>query len=204
MDRVRQFEALSKREMSLLVETERLRDRCELLSHVSNALRLLYDRVVKRETDFLTDTVTSGLHTVFFDQNLSLKSDFQVSGGRVGIELSLSQEKEDGIVVEGDPLDSFGGGPVSIVSVLLRTVVLLKSGRVPFLFLDETVAPVSAEYLSHCAQFLRRLAETFGVDIFLVIHKPEYHSYAHLSYFGTEVSSEGGGTKLSVRRSSQP
>lgn len=198
-ERYREAQALRRRKEALENEIETLRDRIDLLGHVGTALQVLYDRVVEQETRFVTDMVSQGLRSVFYDQQLSLKADFHVSGGRVGVNLTLQREMEDGAVIEGDPLSTFGGGPVSLVSVLLRVVVLLKSKKTPFLLLDETVAPVSAEYVEPCARFLRELAEKLNLDILLVIHKPEYHEQAHTSYYGSEAANDGK-TSLKVRK----
>lgn len=177
----------SDRCLSLRSQIQSLEDRVDLLSNVGDLLRVVFDRVIETETSFVTGTVTEGLRSVFHDQKLSLKSEFHVRANRVGIDLVLSREYDGGHTVEGDPTESFGGGPVSIISVLLRVVVLLKSGRVPFLLLDESVGAVAPAYRESCALFLRSLAEKLGVDILLVAHETGYEEVAHRFYSCTEV-----------------
>lgn len=185
--RVDLFSSLQDTERKLTAEIAQITEQYEVLGHSADLLRTLFDRIVKQETDFVADTVTAGLRTVFHDQKLALKATFSVRASKVGIDLALSREEDGSATVEGNPIDVFGGGPVSLASILLRMVTLLKSGKVRFLLLDETAGPISSEYIDNCGLFLKTLAEKFGVDILLVAHKPEYLDHAHTAYTGTEV-----------------
>ena len=67
----------------------------------------------------------------------------------------------------------------AIVGFILRVVVmLLRKDVARILFLDETFAHVSAEYLPALGEFLREVVDKSGIQIVMVTHQDEFVEYA--------------------------
>jgi hypothetical protein len=181
-------------------EAERLGAEIEKLLKVEELFRALIDHLVVHQVRALESVVTDGLQTIFHDQDLHLESDIEAKYGKVSIDFKLRQgATEDPMTIRGSPLESFGGGPSSVVALILRVLTLLKLKRLPFLVLDETLLAVSDEYCAATGKFLQALAKTMDLHFLLITHKPAYLDYAHRAYQGREEMQEGGQRVLRVK-----
>jgi len=182
----------------LEVEHETLSQRLVLLLKVGELFRALMDKLVAKQVDALRAVVSEGLVTIFHDQKLSFEADVGVKYNKVSIEFLLRQE--DGpFVIEGKPLESFGGGPSSVTALLLRVLTLLRMHGTPVLFLDETLSSVSDEYIDQTGRFLARFAERVGADVLLVTHKQAFLDHANTAYQGTQVIASDGARSLALK-----
>ena len=180
--------------MALGVEVDKL-------LKVEELFRSLIDHLVVHQVRALEAVVTDGLQTIFYDQNLHFESDIEAKYGKVSIDFKLRQGNVDDLfVIRGSPLESFGGGPSSVVSLILRVLTLLKLKRLPFLVLDETLLAVSDEYCAATGKFLQVLAKTMNLHFLLVTHKPAYLEHSHAAYQGREEVVEGEQRALRVKK----
>ena len=181
-------------------EVERLTTQIERLTKVGELLRVLLDRLVLDQVKTIEGIVTEGLQAIFFDQRLSFEADVSQKYNKVAIDFFLRQG-EEAMAIRGHPLESFGGGPSSIASLVLRLLALLRLKRAPLLFLDETLAAVSDDYIDAAGQFLNKLAKNTGIDVLLVTHKQAFLDHADLAYQGSESTAEEDGSwSLTLRR----
>jgi broad specificity phosphatase PhoE len=148
------------------------------LGQVDAVLRALLQSHTAETFRDVEQLLLRGLQTVFAGQWGAVTITCTQRGGRLWAELSLV--KEGGIA--GAPLDTFGGGPASVVAFLLRVLVVRRLKLAPVLLLDETFAQVSADYVPALAQFLRLLVEKLHVTILLVTHQPAFAEAAHRVY----------------------
>ncbi len=127
--------------------------------------------------------VTMGLQTIFGEQ-LTFHIVSTVTGKVPSIDFTVRSTLSDGRVIETDVVSSRGGGLVSIVGFLLRLVVLLLSRPKvsSVLFLDETFAMLSKDYVPAMADFLRQLSDRAGLRIVLVTHDEQYLDVADRKY----------------------
>lgn len=127
--------------------------------------------------------VTTGLQMIFSEQ-LSFHIVSGVSGKTPIVDFVVRSNLADGRVVETDVINARGGGLVSIVGFLLRLVVLLLSNpkHEPVLFLDETFAHLSKDYVPVMADFLRQLVDKANVQIIIVTHDEQYLEVADKKY----------------------
>lgn len=168
-------------------EVVRLGSDIEKLLKVEELFRALMDQLVVHQVRALEAVVTDGLQTIFFDQALHFESDIEAKYGKVSIDFQLRQGAVgDPLTIRGRPLESFGGGPSSVIALILRVLTLLKLKRLPFLVLDETLLAVSDEYCAATGKFLQALSETMHLHFLLITHKPAYLDYSHLAYQGRE------------------
>jgi hypothetical protein len=165
-------------------EVEALDENIDVLVKVGELYRVLLDKLVLGQVQAIEQLATTGLQAVFPDQNLRFSAELGQRGGKVAASFYRCQGDPDNGGIKGPPLGSFGGGPSSFVSLVLRVLTLLRLKRMPLLLLDETLAAVSDEYIEATGKFLQRLAETSRVDILLVTHKPSFLDHAALAYQG--------------------
>lgn len=181
-------------------EVETLSGRIDRLALVGELLRALMDKLVLDQVKSIEDIVTEGLKTIFFDQGLKFEAEVSQKYNKVSIDFFFRQGT-DAMAVRGHPLESFGGGPSSIASLVLRLLSLLRLKRTPVIFLDETLGAVNGdEYIDAAGQFLHKLATTTGIDILYVSQKAAFTDHADIAYqAGSEVHDDGTWS-LNLRR----
>lgn len=158
-------------------ELQRLRSEEMVMDQVSTLFRYLMRKEIYEHAERFSDIVTQGLMTIFHDQNLSFRVEVEEKRGKVSVKF-LTMESNH----EGDPLKAFGGGVAAIESLLLRLMVLKRQGLAPYLFLDESLAALSEEYVPVAAMFLKELCKRFGVNLLLITHNKAFQEYADHVY----------------------
>jgi len=180
-------------------EVASLSESIEKLTKVGELLRMLMDRLVLDQVKSIEGVVTEGLHTIFHDQKLSFEAEVGTKYNKVAIDFMFRQG-EDESAIRGHPLESFGGGPASVASLVLRLLALLRLKKRPLLLLDETLAAVSDDYTDQAGKFLCKLADTTGIDLLMITHKQSYLDHAHTAYQGTEETQPDGTWSLGLKR----
>lgn len=164
------------------------------LSKVEELFRALMDAMVLKQVQAIEKTVTEGLQSIFHDQDLYFQAEVRPKYSKISIDFYLRQGKEDDpLAIRGKPLDSFGGGPSSVASLLLRVLTLLRLKKFPLLLLDETLAAVSDEYTDKTGQFLQTLSSKMSLPLLMITHKPAYLDHATQAYRCSE--SDDGETR---------
>jgi hypothetical protein len=181
-------------------EVTALTAEAEVLREVNELFKALLDKLVLGQVQTIEGVVTEGLRAVFYDQELTLESEVSQKYHKIHIDFFLRQGAKDGIVIRGKPLESFGGGPASVASLVIRAMTLLRLKKWPILLLDETMAAVSDDYVEQMGAFLRKLAQSAKIDVLLVTHKQAYLENANVAYQGTEELAEDGSWALALRR----
>ncbi len=161
-----------------------LSENIDVHTKVNELFRVLLDKLVLGQVQTIEALVSEGLRTIFTDQKLSFQAELGQKGAKVSASFFLCEGDPDFGGIKAPPLTSFGGGPSSFVSLVLRVLTLLRLKRMPILFLDETLAAVSDDYLDATGQFLRQLAEESKLDLLLVTHKQALLDHATLAYQG--------------------
>ena len=178
------------------LEIEALSAKIEVTTKVGELFRVLMDKLVVGQTQIMEGVVTEGLRAIFHDQDLTLESEISQKYNKVAIDFFLKQ----GGTIRGDPLESFGGGPASISSLVIRIMTLFRLNRWPLLILDETLSSVSDDYVDQTGLFLQKLARSTKIDVLLVTHKQSFLDHADIAYQGYEESSNDGSWDLSLKR----
>lgn len=165
-------------------EVVKLAERQDILIKVGELYRVLMDRLVMGQIQTIEKIVTDGLRAIFYDQDLRFIAEVGESRGKVSVDFFICQGDPERGGIKGSPLDSFGGGPSSIASLILRILTLLRSKRHPLLLLDETLAAVAVQYIENTSLFLQRLAVSSNLDVLLVTHQEAFLSYADNAFQG--------------------
>lgn len=173
--------------------------RLNTLAKVSELFLMLLDRMVKGQVRAIDEVITHGFQTIFFDHDLRFETELTSKYNRVSAEFFVCDGDPEKGGTRGDPLQSYGGGPATIASLILRVLTLLRLKRRRFLLLDENLGAVSDEYVENTSAFLKGLAKTMGLDIFLVTQKRSYIDYAPTAYHA-DTRVEGGRSQLTLKR----
>jgi hypothetical protein len=182
------------------LEVTALSDKVELLTKVGELFRVLMDLMVVDQVHSVEEVVTEGIRSIFHDLDLWFEAEVGQKYGRVSIDFMFRQgAKDNPLAIRGEPLSSFGGGPASVASFILRVLAGLRLKLWPLFILDEALAAVSEAYVTGTSQFLKGLASKLGVDILLVTHNQGFLEHADQAYRCIEGVSDDGTPCLALR-----
>ena len=177
-------------------QVEAFRYEADLEQRSSEVFKAWLEDLLKTNVDSISELATRGLRYVIHDQELTFRIHQEPKYNRLSMSFLI---EEDG--VEGDPVDSFGGGAVVVASLILRVAVMARMGMGNLLLLDESMFALANKYVPAAADFMRQLSERTGVNILMVTHNEEFMNNAHVAYEGVSVRPPGGGRSyLSLRR----
>lgn len=159
-----------------------LEDEEELLSAVCALFRTLIDMEVADGVKAVEQLLTEGLQAVFNDLNLSVSSNVKEARGKIAVELITEEKNKKGDIITGSAKDDFGGSVLTVQSVLLRVIIMLRRGLRPFLLLDETLPAFDSNYVTNMGNFLSVLCSRLGIDILMVTHNPALFDSADRAY----------------------
>lgn len=156
-----------------------LRYHIELRQKEIEILKSWLEDSVHKNIDSISELATTGLRHVINDQEISFKICPESKNNRLSMRFVVEQ---DG--VEGDPINSFGGGAAVVISFVLRMAVMARMNMSNLLLLDESMFALANAYVPSCGSFMRELAERTGVNILMVTHNNEFLNHAHVAYEG--------------------
>lgn len=160
------------------------RYRADLYQRCTEVFKQWLEDSLEKNIQSIAELGTTALRHVIHDQDLTFKILQDPKMNRLAMRFAI-----DDSGVEGDPMASFGGGAVVLLSMVLRLAVMARMGMVNLLILDESMMALANKYVPAAADFMRRLAEETGVNILMVTHNPEYISHAHVAYEGRKDGS---------------
>lgn len=167
---------------SVLKEFEELTKEVGIISETESLLHVISTQILGESTSTIDKLVTAGLQLVFEDQNLTLETEMLPSRGKTAIRFKLAENNETAPIK-----DSYGGGVLALVGVLLRVTTILVLDLKRFLVLDESLSHVAAQYVHPTSKFLKKLCEDLGFEIVMVTHQPEFAEYADKHYEAKRV-----------------
>jgi DNA repair exonuclease SbcCD ATPase subunit len=157
------------------IEMFNLHNACLLLEKLSE------DEVEKGINTYIA-LLDEGLKAIFPEQQVGLKAEIDKVRGKVSVRLKTTFMGADGLEIESESLDAFGGAVATIQSLLLRVALILKRGLRPLLVLDETFAPVDENRIPLLVDFLKVLCNKLNMDILCVSHNSVLTENADIAY----------------------
>ena len=153
---------------------------------LKQAANVLLDRISEDEVNKGIDTYVAlldeGLKAIFPEQEVGLKAEVDKLRGKISVRLKTTFKGSDGLEIESESMDAFGGAVATIQSLLLRVALILKRDLRPLLILDETFAPVDENRIRLLVDFLKVLCERLGMDILCVSHNSILTENADIAY----------------------
>lgn len=184
--------ALLRQALSLREDKERelkgflssLTAEAELVGKSEIVLQNISAKVLGQSISIIDNMVTSGLKVVFDDQKLDFRTDVRRYRGKTSVNFELFHEGKTAPL-----LDSFGGGVLCVVGVLLRVVVIIVLNERRTLFLDESLAHLSENYHANASFLMKKLCKDLGFNILMVTQAESFVQHADLHYHGTSKGS---------------
>lgn len=181
--------ANQEKEKTLLSDTKAC---IQLLQFISQ--ETTRDREVQAAT-----LATYALRDTFSDIELALNIEHKVYRGHAGVEFKLRDEIKG---VEGDPMESFGGGPASLLGLILQVISVV---RQPFmdriLLLDEPMTQVSEGYQEAAGRLLRKLCDPppkgLNFKMLVITHMSSIAAAAHKRY---EAQTSDDGQFITIKQ----
>jgi len=143
----------------------------ERLTHLHIAEKILQEVVEKVSQQNLLKIeafVNRALSLIFTDLNLSFKIGQDVKRGNNVYFFEILQDNVRGSI------NSFGGGIIAVIAVVLKILFNIITKRFPLLVFDETLSFLAVNYIPAMSEFLKTLSKEFNLPILLVTHQKEF------------------------------
>ena len=137
---------------------------------------------VERGVSTYISLLEEGLKAIFPEQEVGLTAEITKVRGKVAVNLKTTFKGQDGLEIEGNGLDAFGGAVTTIQSLLLRISLILKRNLRPVLILDETFPAVDENRVEILVDFLKILCQRLGMDILCITHDPTIADNCDIGY----------------------
>lgn len=163
---------------------DKAREEVKDLKGVISVLQFMAQEMNKEKEEQTAALCTLALRETFEDLELTLLTEQSPYRGHAGVKFKFKDEKTG---VEGDPMGSFGGGPASVLGIVLQVISIVRQpGMARVLILDEPAAQVSVEYQEAVGKLLRKICEPpprgLGFKMFVVTHMDSIARAAHRRY----------------------
>tara|TARA_B000000609_G_C24055819_1_gene283845 strand:- start:110 stop:727 length:618 start_codon:yes stop_codon:yes gene_type:complete len=175
-------EVEQKRVSDLDTEIAFLECDLDVKQQAQGVLDLLAEKEVEEGVKTYISLLDEGLKAIFPEQDISQEAEITKVRGKVAVRLKTVVKGKDGLVVEGEGLDTFGGAVSTVQSLLLRVALLLKRELRPILVLDETFPAVDENRVELLVGFLKALCKKTDMDILCISHNASIADNADLSY----------------------
>jgi DNA repair exonuclease SbcCD ATPase subunit len=186
---------LEERERTLLIltkEAEELRAESNLTTLTETALQQLSAKMLEQSTGTIENLVTAGLQQVFHDQSLQFRIRTDRFRGKTAVRFELL---DNGRLF---PINnSYGGGVLCIIGVLLRITTISILGMRRVLFLDESLAHLATRYHANATELLKNLSNKLGFTITIITHAETLVEGADRHY---EARRQGGEIQFHLLR----
>jgi DNA repair exonuclease SbcCD ATPase subunit len=175
--------ALGAQGKAVLAEIAQLGEVVELHEKAAHVLTAIGEQRQDAAQRSIEALVSQGLQTIFGEE-LSFHLVPGVRAKTPVVDFVVRSQLDNGTTVDTDVMNARGGGMAAVVGFLLRLVILLlsRNRQDTVLFLDETFAHVSADYLPRLIEFLKDLVAQTGVQIVMVTHDDSFLEAADVVY----------------------
>lgn len=147
-----------------------------ILEQVNKFLASQIQQKVGETKHQLESLVNQGLEYVF-GTGIRIVIESSFKNNKTQFTLNI---KKDGIN-EGR-MDSFGGGVLAVIAVLLRVSAIIITKTERFIFFDESTNFVSAQYQPALGNFLKQICSQLGFTIILISHQETINKSADHTY----------------------
>jgi len=171
------------------LELETSKEQMATLEKAGETLKQIGEHKKKATIEMFERVVTMAVKEVFgFDYRFSIEVSTEK---KVLTKFKLLQK--DGL--ELDIMSSCGGGVVDVVAFVLKALMLasIRPQREPIMFLDESFAHVSSEYVPRVAFLLQSLSKQLNMRFLLVTHQ---QSFMEVATHGYSLVKTGAGTEI--------
>lgn len=145
-----------------------------ILRESIEVLKVLIKQLTSAGLEQYEQLINRALNEIFIGRRYEFKVDVQDRGDKKRVFLLL-RKFDSGSWGEWRNIDnSTGGSARAIIDLISRIFLIVIKRKQKFLFLDESLSQVSADYIGRVKDFLRLLAEDMEFDIVFITHDPRY------------------------------
>lgn len=182
-------EQLEKNKITLTKNLEVLKKEIELHTIASNFLQSIIETVCDSNLRKIETWVNLGLKNIFDDQNIEFQIEKTIKRNVNTYSFNIVQNG-----VKGSK-NSFGGGVLCIISLILKFLFIELTKSPKLLVLDESLSFLSEKYIENCAKFISILSQEFGITTILITHQDKFKEFANRTYL---ASKDSGSTKFNL------
>lgn len=158
-----------------------IRTKSELLVQKKQADAVLEELVRLLNTSSIgtiEHLISKGLKTIF-ETPFEFKIRTLTKRGNLQYEMYLLENGEERSI-----FNSYGGGVIAVISILLRiiTILIVEPPLKRILVLDESLAQLSKQYVPNAATFFKQLGKDLNFTIIMVSHDHTFIDYADTVY----------------------
>lgn len=153
----------------------------QTLNLTSQLFQNLIDREISNPIEVLRSIQEEALGTIYYDQDIGVEVESKLERGKVSINL-ITVQKKDGETIKGDSTKSFGGSILTIQSLLMRIIVILKRDLLNLILLDESLSALDDGYANNVGTFLHKVCEELKFDILVVTHSDSLFECGNKKY----------------------
>lgn len=168
---------LEKQEKDYSNRIQEMEERKKLLLRAQSVIDQTISKVSEGGITKMEKIITDGLRLTFPDKDLKFIID-KKTGARGNTYQFLLKEGDTVAPV----MDSFGGGVINVIQLLMRVILIQRFGLRRLLALDEPFNNLSVEYRSRVSDLMRSICEDQGFDILMVTHMSEFAHAANRVY----------------------
>ena len=123
----------------------------------------------------ISNAITKALNIIYPDNY-----EFKIDSNKEELEL-----KKNGITIfKGDKYieKSSGGGILSVISFILKTIISIINYNIKFFIYDENFSAIHTEYLPKLSEYLYSLCKEYNIHIILITHAKEMTTFSNIKY----------------------
>lgn len=173
-------QAIDTQKATALATMKTLEDEKAHLTKCIAVTDKVIEKVAANGVGRVETVVTQGLQLVF-GPAVACVLEKRVLAKGTTYAVKIKMETEVGSVVD-DPMEAFGGGPVNLISFLMRMLMIHRFKLAKFMVLDESFNNVSVSYLPTVSSLLKSLTDDHGYDILTITHQPQLSAQADRTY----------------------
>jgi hypothetical protein len=149
----------------------------EVLKMSSEVLQQLIEKVSKRNILKIEELVNRALANIFYDMKITVKIQSESKRNNTQYSIKIIQENRKGGV------NSYGGGVVCIVSLILKFMFNILNKSFPIIAFDETLSFLYEGYIPYASQFIREISKEFSLPVFMSTHQVMFCENADNRYY---------------------
>lgn len=161
-----------------------LKKNIELHTTASSFLQSIIESVCQKNIRKIEDFVNLSLKNIFNDQEITFRIDKSI---KRNVNVYSFVLYKDG--VEGS-INSFGGGILCVVSLVLKILFIKLTKSFNLLVLDESLSFLSEGYLENCSKYIKTMTTDFNLNLILVTHQSKFKYYADNIYLAESLQNK--------------
>jgi len=151
-------------------DLKKYKNRIDILTKCNN---ILYEFEISLRTKIITEIevlVTEGIRQILEIDNLYFKIIYNIKRNIIIADFKLYDINSK---KNYDIINSFGGGLIDIIDIILHIIYLYRSNLRKILILDERGKYISNDKQKNFSKFLCDISKKLGIQIILISHKEQ-------------------------------